>query len=298
MLLLTINMAMAQQEDLKPVLYGQAFNGLNKVDGALITVYPFADDTDVLTDIVGLGGNTKLSTYWKVNLNKLETDLQDNDVVVISLADNGDESLLHFSVDFSQATHFITLNLDPSYNDYDDDGYTADVDCDDNNADINPGVTELVDGVDNNCDGNIDEGTNAYDDDGDDFTENEGDCNDADDTIYPSAFDECGDGIDQDCSGADAVCGEEHATVEIFSRWTLFSLELNPSGIQNTQQLGNAIMAQGTTCDVILSYDAESQDWSDDILSLNDPPFLLTSTDGYYIFCDLPINFTYVGEPW
>jgi hypothetical protein len=68
--------------------------------------------------------------------------------------------------------------------------------------------------------------------------------------------------------------------------------------MQNTQQLGNAIMAQGTTCDVIMSYDEISQEWSDDILSLNDPPFSLTGVDGYYIFCDTPINFTYSGEPW
>jgi hypothetical protein len=45
------------------------------------------------------------------------------------------------------------------------------------------------------------------DDDGDGYTENEGDCNDADASVNPGAADICGDGIDQDCSGADAVCG-------------------------------------------------------------------------------------------
>ena len=41
------------------------------------------------------------------------------------------------------------------------------------------------------------------DGDGDGFTENQGDCNDADATISPAATDIPGDGIDQDCDGAD-----------------------------------------------------------------------------------------------
>jgi hypothetical protein len=45
------------------------------------------------------------------------------------------------------------------------------------------------------------------DDDGDGFSENQGDCNDNDDNIYPGAGEICGDGIDQNCNDIDLLCG-------------------------------------------------------------------------------------------
>jgi hypothetical protein len=43
-------------------------------------------------------------------------------------------------------------------NDYDRDGYEFGVDCSDKNPEINPGALEMcLDGVDNNCDGRVDE---------------------------------------------------------------------------------------------------------------------------------------------
>ncbi len=43
------------------------------------------------------------------------------------------------------------------------------------------------------------------DNDGDGYTENEDDCNDADSSIHPGAFDTCGDGVDQDCQNGDCT---------------------------------------------------------------------------------------------
>ncbi len=44
------------------------------------------------------------------------------------------------------------------------------------------------------------------DNDGDGQTPGTGDCNEADSTVYTGATEVCGDGIDQDCSGADLAC--------------------------------------------------------------------------------------------
>ena len=56
--------------------------------------------------------------------------------------------------------------------DIDCDGIPVDIDCDDNNPDINPAELEICDEIDNDCNGNIDEGvtiTYYFDNDSDGF---------------------------------------------------------------------------------------------------------------------------------
>ncbi len=88
--------------------------------------------------------------------------------------------------------------------DGDGDGFSiADGDCDDGDAGTYPGAVEYSDGVDNDCDGEVDEDLDATDDDGDGLSEWDGDCDDNDPTVYPEAMEVPYDGVDQDCSGAD-----------------------------------------------------------------------------------------------
>jgi subtilisin family serine protease len=93
------------------------------------------------------------------------------------------------------------------------------LDCDDNRADIHPNAPEICDGVDNDCDGAIDEGliSRFYrDKDGDNYGDpsefidaclappgyvgNSLDCNDNQSSAHPGATEIC-DGIDNDCDG-------------------------------------------------------------------------------------------------
>jgi len=124
--------------------------------------------------------------------------------------------------------------------DYDRDGYGAgdgvevvcdgssdslvdnDEDCDDSVADVYPGADELCNGIDDNCEGSVDEdavdrGTMWDDDDGDGYGDDSagsflscpadgfvtvpGDCNDADSSVSPVAAEAC-NGTDDDCDGA------------------------------------------------------------------------------------------------
>ncbi len=102
------------------------------------------------------------------------------------------------------------VNGTPSAYDRDGDGVTScGGDCDDDDADARPGGVELCDAIDQDCDGNLNNGTECFDDDGDGWTENAGDCNDGDDAMSPGLTEILGNGIDDDCDGiADLGVGD------------------------------------------------------------------------------------------
>jgi hypothetical protein len=86
--------------------------------------------------------------------------------------------------------------------DMDGDGYTEEEDCDDGDASVYPGATELpYDNIDQDCDGSD---LDDLDQDGWSAVEAGGeDCDDTDPAINPDAEDPLGDGIDQNCNGSD-----------------------------------------------------------------------------------------------
>ena len=117
-------------------------------------------------------------------------------------------------------------------------GYVADdTDCDDGDASAHPGAAELCDGVDNDCQGDVDEddATDAstwyadadgdgYGDAGSDATAcsqptghvaDDTDCDDADAAVNPGASEIC-NGTDDDC---DALTDEDDPDLADASTW-------------------------------------------------------------------------------
>ncbi len=89
---------------------------------------------------------------------------------------------------------------DPDLDD-DGDGWSeTDGDCDDGDPAISPEGIESGNGVDDDCDGIVDEPPDPVDADGDGWTPEDGDCDDGDASVHPGRIDEC-DELDNDCDG-------------------------------------------------------------------------------------------------
>ncbi len=105
--------------------------------------------------------------------------------------------------------------------DEDGDGYGEDEDCDDGDAAVHPGADELCDGLDNDCNGEVDDhaiDADAWylDADGDAYGDpaaeelacaqpehhvaDDTDCDDTRDTVHPGADETCNE-LDDDCDG-------------------------------------------------------------------------------------------------
>lgn len=117
-------------------------------------------------------------------------------------------------------------NPPPNCEDLDNDNYSVEggqcgpLDCNDNNAQIHPNAAETCNSIDDDCDGQTDEGvkTKFYADaDGDGFgnpqfmteacsapggyVQNDADCSDKDEQMNPDAEEICFNGVDDNCNG-------------------------------------------------------------------------------------------------
>lgn len=141
--------------------------------------------------------------------------------------DGGQELLVlaPFAGDDYQGRAYLFEGISATAPDADGDGYVASTDCNDADANVHPGAEESCNGVDDDCDGEVDEDAVdaaawATDADGDAYTVGEAtascsqpagmaepsvdeDCDDTDSDVHPGAAEIPDDGIDQDCDGED-----------------------------------------------------------------------------------------------
>ncbi|MCK4460064.1 MAG: putative metal-binding motif-containing protein [Methanosarcinales archaeon] len=154
-------------------------------------------------------------------------------------------------------------------------GYVEDnTDCNDGNPAIHPGATEVCNGIDDDCDGAVDEGlpTDTYysDDDADGYGDpdnstvacsqpagyvtNDGDCDDTNAAINPDAV-EVNDGIDNNCDG---VIDEGFCTcdfcLDLDAGWNFVSVPKRIDGANDAATVFNLNPAN-ETCEY---YDAST----------------------------------------
>jgi hypothetical protein len=216
-------------------------------------------------------------------------------------ADNDCDGLLDdddSSLDSSSASSWYADNDHDGYGDPGNekpacnqpaDYVTDSSDCDDNNAQISPSAQERCDGIDNDCDGLVDDedpsltsSTSWYmDEDGDGWGGElvyacsqptnsvlyGGDCNDADSSYHPSAPEDCSENIDYNCDGASGDIDGDGDGFKACEDCNDGSAAIFPGGLEVCDGIDN-------DCDALV-------DASDDTLSSDAHWFEDTDGDGF-----------------
>ncbi len=194
-----------------------------------------------------------------------------------------------------------------------DSGYVAnESDCDDGDASVNPDAVEACDGVDENCDGSIDEGAGTIyyvDSDGDGYGDSatgsvecsspgtgystaDGDCDDERDYVTPvAATENCyNGGIDDDCDGgadlADRDCDSRGSTANLFTDPVKWNIE-DPIGSGDASGFT-------TSSGTVASADCTDSNVDDCSLQLQGPGSWYVRTDtsaaaGLPVYCEFSV---------
>jgi len=104
-------------------------------------------DSVVYKNILGDEPDDALDASWSATIKA--SDFPDNSNVIITII--GQTFATNEQLSYSNLSVTCLQDLD-------EDGYFEADDCDDNNPEFNPGIVEICDGIDNNCNGQVDEG--------------------------------------------------------------------------------------------------------------------------------------------